>query len=173
VGTIIPLQSNIIMAQNPLTLAQVADRQLWSIRTLCGLLTRHGLATIGSGRLTRLSPEEVEDLERKERERCRTRLSASAVPFTSPANVGPIDGPRRIQLRWRLPPGAINCARPSPYGNRYVIGRNIEHVDGERILVRDRAHAVALIRLGGGDVVCWGALDQPCYVDVYLKVANR
>jgi hypothetical protein len=106
-------------------------------------------------------------------------------------------GRRCIQLRrtqgWRLPPGALSCARPGPYGNRYVIGRKIEHPESERILVRDRAHTVALFRewldwqmaqlpimrdelrhdLGGGDPAYWCALDQPCHVDAYLKVANR
>jgi hypothetical protein len=34
--------------------------------------------------------------------------------------------PRRVQLRrtkgWRLPEGAISCARPSRWGNTYVVG---------------------------------------------------
>lgn len=105
--------------------------------------------------------------------------------------------PQRIQLRrirgWRLPPGTINCARPGRYGNRYVIGQEIEHVDGHHILVRDRAHAVALFGewldwqmsqfktlrdglrhdLGGRDLACWCPLDgKPCHADVYLEVAN-
>lgn len=35
------------------------------------------------------------------------------------------DAPKRIQLRrargWRLPEGAINCARPGPYGNPFRV----------------------------------------------------
>lgn len=104
--------------------------------------------------------------------------------------------PCRIQLRrvkgWRMPAGAINCARPGKYGNRYIILRTIEHVDGKPVLVRDAAHAKSLHRewldwqmsqlstmreglrhdLGGRDLACWCKLDQPCHADNYLDVAN-
>lgn len=105
--------------------------------------------------------------------------------------------PERIQLSrrkgWRKPAGAIVVARPGPWGNRYVVGETIEHVDGCMILVRDRAHAVVLHRewidwqmarfttmreglrhdLGGRDLCCWCPLDGPCHADTLLEIANR
>ncbi|MCR4331647.1 MAG: DUF4326 domain-containing protein [Sulfuricaulis sp.] len=102
--------------------------------------------------------------------------------------------PRRIQLRrikgWRIPPNTVNCARPGPYGNRYVIGRSIEHVDGNIHFVTDAAEAKRLYaewldwqtkhgyppdleRLRGKDCACWCRLDAACHVDVILERANQ
>jgi hypothetical protein len=101
--------------------------------------------------------------------------------------------PERIQLRrsrgWRKPPGAVVVARPTRWGNPFVVGRRI---DG--MLVRDRAHAVELYRrlmadspaecaaarsqLAGRDLACWCprlAADGsrgPCHADVLLEIAN-
>lgn len=102
--------------------------------------------------------------------------------------------PTRIRLRrtkgWRLPPGAVCVARPSNWGNPFVVG-SVDHKTGERIL--DRAHAVrlfeqhwfgtdvptaALMReatiaeLRGKHLACWCPLDEPCHADVLLRVAN-
>ena len=94
--------------------------------------------------------------------------------------------PRRVQLSrargWRLPPGTVNVARPTAWGNPYRIG---DTVDGWG-LVRDRADAVALFRertasapaghryaeLEGRDLACWCPLDGPCHADVLLERAN-
>jgi hypothetical protein len=89
-----------------------------------------------------------------------------------------------VQLRrtagWRKPAGAIVVARPSRWGNPFVVGR-----DG------DRAECVALYRralergelpftvddvrqgLAGRDLACWCPADEPCHADVLLDVANR
>lgn len=95
-------------------------------------------------------------------------------------------GPRRLQLRrtkgWRLPPGAVNVARPSAWGNPYRIGDRVEGWG----LVKDRADAVALYRerclvppdgrgydeLKGRSLACWCPLDGPCHADVLLERAN-
>jgi hypothetical protein len=101
--------------------------------------------------------------------------------------------PERIQLRrtkgWRLPPNTINVARPTTWGNPFVVG-GINHKTGERIA--DRAHAVRLFeerwfsptllgtcmadlaaeQLRGFNLACWCPLDQPCHADVLLRVAN-
>ena len=101
--------------------------------------------------------------------------------------------PERIQLRrtkgWRLPPNTINVARPTAWGNPFVVG-SIDHRTGERIV--DRAHAVRLFEerwfgisfaglsmaeiasdeLRGFNLACWCPLDQPCHADVLLRVAN-
>ena len=92
--------------------------------------------------------------------------------------------PSRAQLRrtagWRKPPGVVVVARPSRWGNPFVVGR-----DG------DRAECVARYRraleagelrftveeacsqLAGRDLACWCALDVPCHADVLLEIANR
>ena len=101
--------------------------------------------------------------------------------------------PERIQLRrskgWRKPAGAIVVARPTRWGNPFVVGKRIDGV-----LVRDRAHSVALYRelmahspercaavraeLAGRDLACWCPLQSPdgsrgpCHADVLLEVAN-
>jgi Domain of unknown function (DUF4326) len=101
--------------------------------------------------------------------------------------------PDRIQLRrspgWRKPPGTIVVARPSRWGNPFVVGR-----PAGGVLVRDRADAVELYRqlladspeeraaarsqLAGRDLACWCPLRAadgsrgPCHADVLLEIAN-
>jgi hypothetical protein len=105
--------------------------------------------------------------------------------------------PKRIQLSgrkgWRKPANAVVVARPSRWGNRYAVGKNVQRIDGQRVHVPDRAHAVQLYRewldrqltesaalgdlirrdLGGHDLACWCPLGGPCHADVLLEVANR
>lgn len=91
-----------------------------------------------------------------------------------------------------MPEGAIYVGRPTDHGNQYIIGQEIEHVDGRMTLVRDATHAVQLYRewldwqmerlpsmragikydLGGRALACWCRLDQPCHADVLLELAN-
>ena len=90
---------------------------------------------------------------------------------------------------WRKPPDAVVVARPSRWGNPFVVGRTVA---GHQ--VRDRAHAVALFRammadspercaaarveLAGRDLACWCPLvgpdgrPGPCHADVLLEIAN-
>ena len=101
--------------------------------------------------------------------------------------------PERIQLRrsrgWRKPPDAVVVARPSRWGNPFVVG---QRVAGQQ--VRDRGHAVALFRammadspqrcadvratLAGRDLACWCPLvgpdgaPGPCHAEVLLEIAN-
>jgi hypothetical protein len=105
--------------------------------------------------------------------------------------------PKRIRLSrrkgWRKPSNCIVVARPTRWGNRYAVGQDVQHIDGQRVHVRDRAHAVQLYRewldrqlaesedlgdkirreLGGRDLACWCPLGGPCHADVLLEVANR
>jgi Domain of unknown function (DUF4326) len=106
--------------------------------------------------------------------------------------------PNRIQLRrvkgWRLPGNAVNVARPGPWGNPFVIGR-----DGTReecvalyaVLLagqvcetaaapvaqqrKVQAHVAAHIaRLRGKDLACWCRPDgRPCHADVLIRLANE
>lgn len=56
----------------------------------------------------------------------------------------------RIQRRrvkgWRLPPNTRCVDRTTEFGNRYMIGERIEHVDGKTYLVADAGMAVRLHR---------------------------
>jgi hypothetical protein len=104
--------------------------------------------------------------------------------------------PRRIHLNrtkgWRKPSNCVSVGRPTEWGNRYVVGREPLHIDGRRVLVRDRSHGVQLYRewlddqlrrfpsvrdrirheLGGRDLGCFCPLDVPCHADVLIEVAN-
>lgn len=95
--------------------------------------------------------------------------------------------PKRIRLSrqkgWRLPPGALNVARPTAWGNPFRIG---DAADGFGT-IETRADAVALYRrrvtspppghrydeLRGRDLACWCPLDGPCHADVLLERANE
>ena len=106
--------------------------------------------------------------------------------------------PKRIQMTrrkggWRdQHPDAVVVARPSKWGNPFVVGKEcfVCGVVG-RVLVRDKSHAVELYRnhvchyvggylfretvmkeLRGKDLACWCPPDQPCHADVLLEVAN-
>jgi hypothetical protein len=107
--------------------------------------------------------------------------------------------PRRIQRKrskgWRLPPNTIYVGRSrgnaglGRWGNRYRIGRPIEHIDGTMVTPRNAAQATELYReeaehrlkrrphlfkeLRGKNLACWCGLDRPCHADVLLKLANR
>lgn len=102
--------------------------------------------------------------------------------------------PRRIQLRrargWRKPADTVVVARPSVWGNPYIIG-----ADGDRatcvrrfrelLTSRDGPNTTAvesavlevvrqhLSELRGKNLACWCPLDEPCHADVLLELANR
>lgn len=91
---------------------------------------------------------------------------------------------------WRMPEEAVYVGRPTRWGNPFAAGKPATDPEtGETVLVRDRAHAVALYRawlpnhlaenpaliepLRGKDLVCWCPLDGPCHADVLLDRANQ
>lgn len=111
--------------------------------------------------------------------------------------------PERIQLRrtkgWRKPEAAIVVARPSRWGNPWVVhvhnascGPDLLMCPG--YIADDRADAATKYRhavlyplsgqphvptpdeiraeLGGRDLACWCPLGQPCHADVLLEIAN-
>ncbi|MGI5222202.1 DUF4326 domain-containing protein [Nocardia sp. CA-290969] len=108
--------------------------------------------------------------------------------------------PQRIQLRrtkgWRLPDGAVVVARPSKWGNPYVLAGadrvrdqwgNFHYVapgESRGLAVRLFRDDLAEGRLGyylddvvtelaGRDLGCWCPLGEPCHADVLLQIANR
>ncbi len=106
--------------------------------------------------------------------------------------------PRRIQRKrtrgWKMPANAINCTRPGPYGNPYVIGEtyggyfvvnaaatcmafenDIHWNDRNSDRLMNGGLTTARIRdeLRGKDLACWCALDAPhCHVNTLLRIAN-
>lgn len=86
--------------------------------------------------------------------------------------------PKRIQRKrtkgWRMPPNTISVARPSKWGNPFIVGK-----DGSAAAVVARFRAWAepqreQVRkdLAGKDLACFCRLDQPCHADVLLELAN-
>lgn len=77
---------------------------------------------------------------------------------------------------------AVNCARPSKWGNPYKIGdegipdnmaakcafRNFTFRTAKGVVLMQDAK----IELRGKNLACFCRLDQPCHVDVILEVAN-
>lgn len=98
---------------------------------------------------------------------------------------------------WRKPAGVVVVARPSRWGNPFVIRRGAGSFELEgpglaprryRTAAAARAAAVEAYRmylsaspglvaaarreLAGRDVACWCPLDEPCHGDVLLEVAG-
>jgi hypothetical protein len=89
---------------------------------------------------------------------------------------------------------AINCARPGPFGNPFVIGERpawpFNEFTHERVETAEEAVALfrralvkraatnddsidAIVSLRGKNLACWCALDAVCHCDVLLELANR
>ena len=96
---------------------------------------------------------------------------------------------------------AVNVARPSPWGNPFVIGKPVDQRQAKRwgwwplanpdagaengaiavrrfraCLVLDEAiHAHVRRELAGKNLACWCLIDpaEPCHADVLLELANR
>lgn len=103
--------------------------------------------------------------------------------------------PLRIQRRrskgWRAPPGAVNCCRPGPWGNPFIINPNArpgskssadyiavptveDAVECYRLMLGQRPDMVAAAKaeLRGKVLMCFCAVGAPCHADVLLEVAN-
>ena len=104
--------------------------------------------------------------------------------------------PERIRLSrargWRLPEGTVSVARPTRWGNPYIVG---QHGTAARCVVLYRFLLLGQLRvsssptlagleairadvldhigeLRGRNLACWCRLDQPCHADVLLELAN-
>jgi hypothetical protein len=95
---------------------------------------------------------------------------------------------------WRLPENAVNVARPGPWGNPFVVGKDGDRarcvelfelalagylcvstshatIDAQRALFRHVHKHLGQLR--GKDLACWCRLDgKPCHADVLLRLAN-
>jgi len=104
--------------------------------------------------------------------------------------------PKRIRLSrakgFRLPGNAVNCARPGPLGNPFVVGKHGTReecvslhshlMSGLLCVTMDNVEAQVAHReyvldhledLRGKDLACWCALDgRPCHGDNLLDLAN-
>lgn len=100
---------------------------------------------------------------------------------------------------WRLPANTVKVDRSTNFGNPYVIGEPMDmkmvrrwgwniSPAGQKLVCEDASEAVRHFKhalqwdeaihdwvrekLGGKDLACWCALDQPCHADVLLNIAN-
>lgn len=104
--------------------------------------------------------------------------------------------PERIQLSrrkgFKLPPNTIVVARPSKWGNPFVVGKDgttAECVRAYRLLMngslcvsnhatpaaQNEAHMHACQHLGdlrGKNLACWCKLKSACHADILLEMAN-
>lgn len=108
--------------------------------------------------------------------------------------------PRRVKLSRkagaRKPPDAVTVARPSRWGNPFVMGQpdprsptgepftRASSVDAYRTWIAGDApsswtdavpasHDEIRAELAGKDLACWCPPDEPCHADVLLTIANR
>ena len=82
-----------------------------------------------------------------------------------------------------MPPETIYVGRPTVWGNPYVVGSQLltgETLTAEKAVELYRQHVQETFdlqtirtRLGGKNLACWCALDQPCHADVLLEMANE
>jgi hypothetical protein len=88
----------------------------------------------------------------------------------------------RIQLSrrrgWRLPTGAVSVARPTRWGNPFVVCETQtreQAVDNYRRALLDGRlqNSVERVRreLAGKHLACWCPLAEPCHADVLLAIA--
>lgn len=102
--------------------------------------------------------------------------------------------PKRIKLQrkkgWRLPPNSANVARPTKWGNPFVVGGDHNPLDRSPI---DAEGAVGMFEdmlddpemceianypqdfseLRGKDLACWCEIGEPCHADVLIERANN
>ena len=104
--------------------------------------------------------------------------------------------PKRIQRSrrkgWRMPPNTVNVARPSKWGNPFIVGQDgsrercvalyralaegflcrsdDEHIACQKAAYLAMQHARTALR--GKDLACWCPLNAPCHADVLLEIAN-
>ena len=85
---------------------------------------------------------------------------------------------RRIQRKrtkgWRMPPNTVYVGRPTKWGNPCRSGSPAQRVVSYAQYLTDNPNLIADTKkeLRGRNLACYCPLDQPCHVDVLLKLAN-
>jgi hypothetical protein len=100
--------------------------------------------------------------------------------------------PHRIQLSRkagaRIPPGTVNVARPSKWGNPYAIGKPgpyggtapdregavglFSAMLGDSEIRAAAGYPTDLSPLRGKNLACWCPIGEKCHADVLLELAN-
>lgn len=90
--------------------------------------------------------------------------------------------PLRIQRKrtkgWRILEGAVNCARPSRWGNPYrpeEFAKPKQCLEAYRLLIETDPETIVEIQteLRDEQLACWCRLEKPCHVDILCEIANR
>ena len=71
---------------------------------------------------------------------------------------------------------AVNCARPSHWGNPFTVvacGSAEEAVRRYRARINPAFASLVRSVLSSKNLACWCKLDAPCHCDVLLSIANR
>ena len=84
-----------------------------------------------------------------------------------------------------MPPDCISVARPTKWGNPFIVGHFVGMLPTLAYVEVDQGLAVALYRawvieqeldlepLRGHDLACWCKPTDLCHADVLLELANR
>jgi hypothetical protein len=102
---------------------------------------------------------------------------------------------------WRMPENTVKVDRSTRFGNFFRVGEPVDvemlrrwgynpasvpfldhhcvdaaeavHRFGDKLSFDRDKHPMLREQLGGKNLACWCALDQPCHADVLLELANR
>lgn len=92
--------------------------------------------------------------------------------------------PKRIQLSrragWRKPPNCVVVARPTCWGNPFVVGKDGDAAECVRRFSTEIHHPNSRLgftpaeveQLRGKDLACWCKQGAPCHADVLIEIAN-
>lgn len=87
--------------------------------------------------------------------------------------------PVRIQRKatkgWQMPPNTRYVGRPNKWGSSFHVTPDCPpemSVLNFAIMLDKHDRAEIKETLRGFNLCCWDSLDQPCHVDVLLKIAN-
>jgi hypothetical protein len=88
----------------------------------------------------------------------------------------------RIQRKrtkgWKMPPNTVYVGRPTKWGNPFKVGSPLCET-AEKVVKNFEYNVHSLLtdeqieELRGKNLACWCPLNQPCHVDVLLKLANK
>lgn len=89
--------------------------------------------------------------------------------------------PCRVQLRrvkgWKMPPNTVKVARPTRWGNPFVVGVDGDAsacVESYRMMIENnRDYQLEVQRvLRGKNLACW-CEKSPCHAEILIEWANK